>query len=69
MSDKKSVEMAQLLDFVISISQITCNSCNKMEEVDNSCEIDILDGIEYFYDQGWRNKKGVCLCKNCQNGR
>ena len=61
----KTLEIAELTDYVTAIAQITCEKCNKMEE--GSIDVDIFDALDYFYSEGWKIKNGKCLCKECLN--
>lgn len=45
---------------------IICGSCQK----ENVVELEILEAIDAFFEQGWRVRKSVCYCTECskENG-
>ncbi len=50
-----------LLDYIINISQISCEKCH----VNYSCDMDEMDASEHCYNLGWRFQNGKVKCPTC----
>ena len=61
----KSIEIAELTDFIITISQIQCKECKFVEDKEEEEPINIAYTCRHFYDLGWRVKNEKVYCKKC----
>ena len=55
----KEEQLEELEASVITISTITCDTCN----AEDSAE---YHEAQWFYDKGWRVIDGQCICKKCR---